>query len=90
MEMYNRLASRYDAFVTMRRCYDELEDHEDESGEEHEKLRHWAAGMMEENERLRAETGDAEGLVRALRRRERRRADRLENGNAREPKEAGS
>ncbi|MCH8066003.1 MAG: hypothetical protein IIC90_09300 [Chloroflexi bacterium] len=32
----------------------------------------------------------AEGLVRALRRRERRRADRLENGGAREPKEAGS
>ena len=54
----------------VRRCYDELEDHEDESDVEHEKLRNWAAGMMEENERLRAEMGDAEGRVRALRRRQ--------------------
>ena len=90
MEFYNRLASRYDAFVLMRRYYDELEDHEDESGEEHEKLRDWAAGMMEENERLRAEMGDAKGLVRALRCRDRRHVDRLENGSAREREEAAS
>ena len=62
----------------------------DALGRPDETLRHWASGMMEENERLRAEMGDAEGLVRALRRRERRRADRLENGSAREQEEAAS
>ena len=47
-------------------------------------MRLWAEGMMEENERLRAETGDEEGLLRAVRRRQRRHADRLENSRSKE------
>ncbi len=92
MEFYNRLASRYDSFITMRRIYDELHDAEEageDRGDDREKLRHWAAGMMEENELLRAEMGAAAGLVRALRRRERRRADRLANDGVSMPDNGG-
>ena len=79
MEFYNRLASRYDAFGPMRQAYDKLAD--GDSGEERQqKLSDWAEGMMEENERLRAEVGERQdGLMRALRRRERRHAERQEN-----------
>ena len=46
-------------------------------------LRLWADEMMAEHELLRAEAGDREqGLLRALRRRERRHAERQENTNA--------
>ena len=82
--LYNRVATRYDAFGSMRQVYEELADG-DGGEEQHEKLRMWADEMMAENEHLRAETGDREqGLLRALRRRERRQAERQENNNAKE------
>jgi len=82
-ELYNKVASRYDTLVSVRRAYDNTSDGDvDEEGQE--RLRLWAEGMMEENERLRAETGDEEGLLRAVRRRERRHADRLENNRSKE------
>lgn len=81
--LYNRVATRYDAFGSMRQVYEELADGDGDE-EQHEKLSAWADEMMAENELLRAETGDREGLLRALRRRERRHAERQENNNAKE------
>lgn len=80
MEFYNRLASRYDAIGPMRKIFDELAEGEAEAeSEAGEKLQLWAEGMMEENERLRHEAGDSQGLMRAVRRRQHRHAERIAN-----------
>ncbi len=82
MEFYNRLASRYDVFGTMRQAYEELSDG-DADEERREKLSGWAEQMMEENDRLRVEIGFRDdGLLRVLRRRERRHAERKENNKS--------
>jgi len=76
LELYNRIASRYDALGAVRRIYDELLEGET-SEEEEQRLGLWGVAMMEEHTRLRGEIGDAEGLLRAFRRRQQRQAGRI-------------
>jgi hypothetical protein len=87
MELYNRIASRYDELPEVRHQYEAIA----QGGGGNvptDALQRWAERMMEENERLRAEVGERrDGLMRALRRRERRLA--AQQGAARQPGEAG-
>lgn len=85
MDLYNRVASHYDEFANAHRLYRELGADEAwaEDDERAERLDVWMDRMMEDGERLRAEVDrDSDGLLRALRRRERRRAERHENNTA--------
>jgi hypothetical protein len=75
-ELYNRVASRYDGFPQARQTYADLSN-ANVDDDRADALEAWADAMMEENELLRAEVDDrAEGLLRALNRRMRRREDR--------------
>lgn len=91
MDLYSRLASHYDEFADVNHIYRELERAEEHTNndEEARRLDVWMDRMMEDSERLRAEIErGGESLLRALRRRERREAERHEQGAGQRP--AGS
>lgn len=85
MDLYTRVASRYDEFLSVRKIYQELPT--DEEWAEHDegvhRLKVWADTMMEEHERLRALVdGQSDALLRALRRRQKRHAENSSTSTA--------
>ncbi len=84
-EVYNRIASRYDGLPQARQWYEQISTDEAEAPTAQASLHDWADAMMEEQELLRAELGERDGLLRALRRRMRRESQASINEASRSP-----